>query len=91
MNKSKFEIVRPVFPKLSEFETEFADALKTGAVTNQSKYVLEFEQELAKYIGVKYCAAFCNGEQALIAMLFAAKLKGEVIVPAYTYSEPFTV
>ena len=86
MSETKFEIVRPVFPKLSEFEREFSEALRTGAVTNQSKYVVEFERELAKYVGVKYCAVFCNGEQALIAMLYAANLKGEVIVPAYTYS-----
>lgn len=86
MSIVKYDIVRPVFPELVEFEKEFSSALKSGSVTNQSKYVLELENELSKYIGVKYCAAFCNGEQALIAMLYAADIKGEVIVPAYTYS-----
>lgn len=85
-NKEKiFNIVRPVFPKLEDFSGEFIEALSSGNVTNQSKYVIEFERRLADYIGVKYCAVFNNGEQALIAMIHSGKLTGEVITPAYTF------
>jgi dTDP-4-amino-4,6-dideoxyglucose len=79
-------IVRPVFPEISEFENEFSQVLKSGQVTNNSRYVIELEKLLADYLGVKYALAFCNGEAALMIMLKAAELKGEIIVPSYTFS-----
>ena len=79
-------IVRPRFPDLSELETDFRSALESGMVTNNSRFVVEFEKLLSEYLGVKYCLAFCNGETALICMLKAAELDGEVVVPSYTFS-----
>lgn len=79
-------IVRPVFPDVSEFEDEFSQVLKSGQVTNNSRYVLELEKLMAEYLGVKHALAFCNGEAALMVMLKAAELEGEIIVPSYTFS-----
>ena len=79
-------IVRPVFPDLSEFEDDFRAVLKSGQVTNNSRFVREFESHLAHFLKVKYCLAFCNGETALICMLKAARLSGDIIVPSYTFS-----
>ena len=78
-------IVRPIFPKLEEISKEFSQVLQTGNATNQAKYVTEFEKKIAEYIGVKYCAVFNSGEQALISMLKAANLKYEVITTAYSF------
>jgi dTDP-4-amino-4,6-dideoxygalactose transaminase len=79
-------IVRPVFPDLSTFEADFREALQSGQVTNNSRFVVEFEQRLARYLDVKHALAFCNGEAALTIMLNAPGLTGEIIVPSYTFS-----
>ena len=38
-------IVRPVLPDLSEFEADFRAALRSGQVTNNSRFVVEFERQ----------------------------------------------
>ena len=65
-------IVRPVLPDLSEFEADFRAALRSGQVTNNSRFVVEFERRIREYLGVSHALAFCNGETALICMLKAA-------------------
>lgn len=53
--------------------------------SNNGPLVAEFEDALAAYVGVKHCVTMCN---ATIAMEIAARaldLRGEVIVPAYTF------
>lgn len=79
-------IVRPVMPALTEFQAEFSECLSNGQVTNNSKWVVEFERQLQRYLDVEHVLAFCNGETALICMLAAAQLRGDVIVPSYTFS-----
>lgn len=79
-------IVRPVLPDLSTFEADFRSALKSGQVTNNSRFVVEFEQRLAAYLDVPHALAFCNGEAALTVMLNVDGLEGEIIVPSYTFS-----
>ncbi|MEO8257185.1 MAG: DegT/DnrJ/EryC1/StrS family aminotransferase [Acidobacteriota bacterium] len=79
-------IVRPVLPDLSEFEADFRTALRSGQVTNNSRFVIELERRLREYLDVEYALAFCNGETALICMLKAAGLTGDIIVPSYTFS-----
>ena len=79
-------IVRPVLPALSTFADDFQAALKSGLVTNNSKFVVEFEQRMAAYLGVKHALPFVNGEAALTIMLNVDELEGELIVPSYTFS-----
>lgn len=79
-------IVRPVMPDLSEFEADFRACLISGQVTNNAQWVVAFEQRLREFLEVKFALAFCNGETALICMLKAAELEGEIIVPSYTFS-----
>ena len=79
-------IVRPVLPELSEFADDFQAALRSGQVTNNSRFVVEFERRIREYLNVEYALAFCNGETALICMLKAAGLTGDIIVPSYTFS-----
>lgn len=53
--------------------------------SNNGPLVQEFEEALAAYVGVTHCVTMCN---ATIAMEIAARaldLRGEVIVPAYTF------
>src|SRR5215469_65430 len=84
--KSPLHIVRPRFPKTGQFLTAFEKALETGQVTNNSRWVVEFEARLSEYLGVP-ALVFCNGQIGMMAMLRAAGIAGgEVIVPSFTFS-----
>jgi dTDP-4-amino-4,6-dideoxygalactose transaminase len=66
--------------------TSFAKALEAGQVTNNSRWVVEFETCLSEYLGVP-TLVFCNGQIGMLAMLRAAGITGgEVIVPSFTFS-----
>lgn len=54
-------------------------------LTNNGPMVQEFERRLAGYLGVKHCVAMCNGTIALEIAIRALGLKGEVIVPSWTF------
>ncbi|MBI2013524.1 MAG: DegT/DnrJ/EryC1/StrS family aminotransferase [Candidatus Colwellbacteria bacterium] len=61
--------------------------IKSGLNWATGSEVADFEKELAKYVGVKYAAAFNSGTSALHALLLALHIgKGdEVIVPSFTF------
>lgn len=54
-------------------------------LTNDGPLVKEFEQKVADYHNVKHCVAMCNGTLALEIAIRALELKGEVIIPSYTF------
>ncbi|WFU75994.1 DegT/DnrJ/EryC1/StrS family aminotransferase [Bradyrhizobium sp. CB2312] len=84
--RSPLHIVRPRFPRTEQFLDAFEKALETGQVTNNSRWVVEFETRLSEYLGVP-TLVFCNGQIGMMAMLRAAGITGgEVIVPAFTFS-----
>ncbi len=53
--------------------------------SNYGPMVQQFEEALAKHLGVKHCIAMCNGTIALEIAIRALGLTGEVIVPSYTF------
>jgi dTDP-4-amino-4,6-dideoxy-D-glucose transaminase len=78
-------IVRPVFPSIKSFQTQFASALQSGQVTNNGPWVVEFERQLEAYVGVP-TLVFSSGQAALMAMVKAAGIEGgEVILPSFTF------
>ncbi|MBC9875795.1 DegT/DnrJ/EryC1/StrS family aminotransferase [Bradyrhizobium sp. INPA01-394B] len=84
--ESPLHIVRPRFPRTEQFLAAFERALETGQVTNNSRWVVEFEARLSEYLGVP-TLVFCNGQIGMMAMLRAAGIAGgEVIVPSFTFS-----
>jgi dTDP-4-amino-4,6-dideoxygalactose transaminase len=54
-------------------------------LSNDGPLVTEFEQKVAKYVGVKHCIATCNATVALEILIRALDLQGEVIIPAFTF------
>jgi dTDP-4-amino-4,6-dideoxygalactose transaminase len=54
-------------------------------LSNNGPLLLEFEARVARYLGVRHCVAMCNGTIALEIAIRALELKGEVIVPSYTF------
>lgn len=54
-------------------------------LSNDGPLVREFESAVAGYIGARHCIALCNATVGLEIAIRATGLKGEVIVPAYTF------
>ncbi|MBF0479373.1 MAG: DegT/DnrJ/EryC1/StrS family aminotransferase [Candidatus Omnitrophica bacterium] len=63
-------------------------AMKTADPLTQGKYLKEFEQKFAEYIGSPKCFAMCNATAALeiCAQLGQFKPGDEVVVPAHTFT-----
>ena len=78
-------LVRPTLPKLSSIQKKIRDTLRSGMITN-SKYVREFEQKCAKFLGVKSVVAVSSGTSALILSLKCLGIKNEVIIPSFTFA-----
>ena len=75
-------------PWLPGNEVKYAtEAIKTGWISGESGvYIKKFEESFAKYCGVKYGIACCNGSAALHMACAALNLKrgDEVIVTTFT-------
>jgi dTDP-4-amino-4,6-dideoxygalactose transaminase len=76
---------RPNIGNRARFLARTNDMLDRGWLTNNGPFVQEFEQRVAEYLGVAHCVAICNGTVALEIATRALDLKGEVIVPSYTF------
>lgn len=61
------------------------DLLDRGWLTNAGPYVLELERRLAEYLNVGHVVAICNATVALEIAIKALGLRGEVIVPSFTF------
>jgi len=63
----------------------FQKILDSRWLTNDGLFVREFEQRIADLVGVKHCVAICNGTVALEISIRALEMKGEIIVPSFTF------
>ncbi len=63
----------------------FNDILDRRWLTNGGPYVQEFERQIEWLLGVKHCIAICNATIALEIASRALGLKGEVIIPSFTF------
>lgn len=66
---------------LSRIET----MLDRRYLTNSGPFEREFERRVEKSLGVRHCVAMCNATIALEIAIRALALKGEVIVPSFTF------
>lgn len=62
------------------------EALDRGRLTNDGPLVRELETRLAGLLQVRHCIAVCNGTVALEILIRALELRGEVIVPSFTFA-----
>lgn len=75
-------------PNLGETEKEYLrKAVESNYVSTAGPFVPEFEEEFARYLGVKACVATQSGTAALHMALYELGIKegDEVIVPALTF------
>ncbi|MER2190104.1 MAG: LegC family aminotransferase [Solibacillus sp.] len=75
-------------PTFDDKEVEYVtDCVKIGWVSSVGAYVTKFEDELAKFVGVKRAVAVVNGTAALHIALKVAGVEAddEVLMPALTF------
>lgn len=65
------------------------DLLDRRRLSNDGPFLQAFEQRIAEHVGVAHCVVVCNATIALQLAVRALDLRGEVIVPSFTF--PATV
>lgn len=76
---------RPNIGNHEVFLARVKKLLEARWLTNNGPFVQEFEQKIADFLGVRHCIAICNGTVALEIATRALGLKGEVIIPSFTF------
>lgn len=76
---------RPNIGHRERLMARFNDILDRRWLTNNGSFVQEFERRLADMLGVRHCIAMCNATIALEITIRALGLKGEVIIPSFTF------
>ncbi|MBL8492566.1 MAG: DegT/DnrJ/EryC1/StrS family aminotransferase [Rhodocyclaceae bacterium] len=76
---------RPNIGDREAFLARVNDILDRRWLSNNGPMVQDFEKRVAELLGVKHVIAMCNGTIALEIAIRALELKGEVIVPSYTF------
>jgi len=86
MSKDKIiTVTQPSLPDLEEFIPYLEEIWESKRLTNNGPFHQQFEQELAKELGVKYVSLFANGTLALVTALQVLKITGEVITTPYSF------
>lgn len=83
--QEKLHVGRPNLGDRKRLLERLNDMLDRRWLSNNGPYVQEFEQRVADMVGVKHCIAMCNGTVALEIAIRSLELKGEVIVPSFTF------
>ncbi len=76
---------RPNIANRERFLERTGQMLDRLWLTNHGPLVQEFEKRIADYVGVKHCICVCNATIGLELAIRAVGLRGEVIVPSYTF------
>lgn len=83
--KNPIYVTQPALPPFEEFTEYLKQIWENKILTNNGPFHQQFEQELAKYLGVKYISVFANGTLALITALQALRITGEVITTPFSF------
>jgi dTDP-4-amino-4,6-dideoxygalactose transaminase len=78
-------VTKTFLPPFEEYTTQLKRAWDKGWITNNGELVLELEQKLKKYLGVKHLLFCSNGTIALQMAIKALNITGEVITTPFSY------
>lgn len=83
--KELLPLVKPDFPSWKQVRSKFEDIFKKETIFTRGKYLNTFEFNIAEYICVKHaiCLSSCTSGLMLVYKLLG--LKGEVILPSFTF------
>ena len=83
--KEKLHVGRPNIGSKKVLLQRINDILDNKWLTNNGQFVQAFEQRIASLVGAKHCIATCNATTGLEIAIKACELKGEVIIPSFTF------
>jgi dTDP-4-amino-4,6-dideoxygalactose transaminase len=78
-------VTRPNVGDRRRLEQRLRSILDTRWMTNDGRFVREFEGRVAEHLGVEHCVAVASGTVGLQILARALELSGEVIVPSFTF------
>jgi len=81
----KLHVGRPNVGDQERFIDRVREIFARRWLTNNGPCVQEFEHRIAETVGVKHCVAMCNATVALEIGIRALGMKGEVILPSFTF------
>lgn len=82
---SPLHVGRPNIGSRVQLQLRISEMIERRWFTNNGPLVQEFERRIADWLGVKHCVCVCNATIGLEIAIRAAGLKGEVLVPSYTF------
>ena len=82
---NKLYVGRPNIGDRERFLERVNGILDRRWLSNDGPLLKEFEEKVAAFLGVKNVVAMCNATAALEIACRALDLKGEVILPSYTF------
>ena len=80
----RIPFVRPSLPPYESLSPQIAEIFRTGMLT-KGKYLRELERRLSEHIGVKHVICVSSCTLGLMLTYQGLGLKGEVIVPSFTF------
>jgi dTDP-4-amino-4,6-dideoxygalactose transaminase len=84
-NNNMIPITKPTLSKFKKYAPKFREIIESGIITNGPN-VKKLEEEVARYVGSRYCVAVSSCTSGLMLVLKGLGLKGEVILPSFTFS-----
>jgi dTDP-4-amino-4,6-dideoxygalactose transaminase len=83
--EDKLFVGKPNIPDRKKFLKRVNTILDNKWLTNDGPMVKEFENMICQYLGVRNSIAICNATIALEIAIKSLGMKGEVIVPSFTF------
>jgi dTDP-4-amino-4,6-dideoxygalactose transaminase/SAM-dependent methyltransferase len=81
----ELHVGRPNIGDKQRLLERFEGILERRWLTNDGPMVGEFEKQIISVTGAKHCISMCNATVALEIAIRALDLRGEVILPSYTF------
>lgn len=85
MEAKKLYVGRPNIGDRQRFLERVNEIFERRWLSNDGPFLKQFEQRISELIGVKHAVAVCNATAGIELASRALGLKGEVIMPSYTF------
>ena len=82
----KVYVAQPTLPRYELLDVKFREIAKSLMLSNFATYSTELETKTEALLNVERALTFPNATSALMLVLKAMDLKGEVILPSFTFS-----
>jgi dTDP-4-amino-4,6-dideoxygalactose transaminase len=81
----KIHVGRPNIGNRERLAERIDQIVETRYLSNSGPFERELEHRICEMLGVRHCVAMCNATIALEILIRALNLRGEVIVPSFTF------